>query len=116
MKCFIHLSNDSVGICKSCHRGVCAECAADCEGRLACKGRCEEKVHSLNRIESFSNKMVTRKANPVQFVYIGCGIMFIALGMHFYFDLSYWSLPICFIAMGLLFVLGGIRYYNSFKK
>lgn len=47
MRCFYHQDKDAVGSCKSCGKGVCAECAADLGKGLACRGRCEDDVRAL---------------------------------------------------------------------
>jgi tetratricopeptide (TPR) repeat protein len=47
MHCFVHTDRDPVGICKSCYKGLCAECAADLHHSLACKGTHEEAVERL---------------------------------------------------------------------
>jgi hypothetical protein len=47
MKCFVHLSTDAIGICKSCGKGLCAGCAVDLTKGLACAGRCEKEVAAL---------------------------------------------------------------------
>lgn len=47
MKCFVHQSNDAVGLCRNCSRGVCTECAVDLSAGIACKGRCEETVEAM---------------------------------------------------------------------
>jgi hypothetical protein len=50
MKCFVHQSVDAVGLCRNCSRGVCAECAADRESGIACKGRCESEVDAMHAL------------------------------------------------------------------
>jgi hypothetical protein len=47
MLCFYHQEKDAVGQCRSCGKGVCAECAVDLGKGLACRGRCEEQVRTL---------------------------------------------------------------------
>jgi hypothetical protein len=47
MRCFYHHDKDAVGSCKSCGKGLCAECAADLGKGLACRGRCEADVQAL---------------------------------------------------------------------
>jgi hypothetical protein len=47
MKCFRHRDAEAVGVCKSCGRGVCAECAVEFDKGLACRGRCEGDVEDL---------------------------------------------------------------------
>ena len=50
MKCFYHSESDAVGTCKSCCKGLCASCAVDVGGGLACKSSCVEAVKSLNAL------------------------------------------------------------------
>ena len=47
MKCYHHDTRDAVGICKSCGKGLCTECAVDMHYGLACKGRCERAAEEL---------------------------------------------------------------------
>jgi hypothetical protein len=60
MKCYYHRDVDAVGICKSCSRGICGECAAEVGDSLACMVKCVESVAELDRLvarskASFSN-------------------------------------------------------------
>lgn len=48
MKCYNHPDHDAVGVCKSCQKGICMECATTIDESLSCKGRCEEDVAVLN--------------------------------------------------------------------
>lgn len=48
MHCFVHTDRDAVGICKSCNKGICVDCAADLQHSLACKGAHEEAVEQLH--------------------------------------------------------------------
>lgn len=50
MHCFKHHSTAAVGLCKSCCKAVCAECAVDVAPGLACAGDCESRVRELNEI------------------------------------------------------------------
>jgi hypothetical protein len=50
MDCFNHASIPAVGLCKSCSKGVCSECAIDVGNGLACRGACEESVRRINRM------------------------------------------------------------------
>lgn len=47
MKCFRHVERDAVGICKSCGKGICPDCAVDLGRGLACRGQCEGEVRAL---------------------------------------------------------------------
>jgi len=44
MRCFYHPEHNAVGICSSCHRGICIECAREIGKSLACAQKCEEDV------------------------------------------------------------------------
>ena len=41
MKCFNHHNQDAVGVCKSCLKGICSECATDIGGGITCSDECE---------------------------------------------------------------------------
>jgi hypothetical protein len=47
MRCYYHQDRDAVGLCKSCGKGLCADCQTDLGQGLACKARCEERVRGL---------------------------------------------------------------------
>jgi hypothetical protein len=47
MKCYVHRSDDAVGLCRSCGRGVCPDCAAEVGRALACSKRCEDDVRKV---------------------------------------------------------------------
>lgn len=48
MNCYRHSNVSAVGLCKTCFKAVCPDCAVDVGNGLACKGSCEEKVLELN--------------------------------------------------------------------
>ena len=50
MRCFYHQDHEAIGICKSCGKGLCPQCAADLDKGLACRSRCEEDVEALIRL------------------------------------------------------------------
>lgn len=47
MECFYHEGSSAVGSCRSCLKGLCRACAAELEGGLACRGRCEAMVEAV---------------------------------------------------------------------
>ena len=49
MNCYIHGDIGAVGVCKSCMKGLCHECAQEVDASLSCKGSCEQRVKLLNR-------------------------------------------------------------------
>lgn len=44
MHCYRHAPEPALGVCRSCGRGVCAQCARDLDPALACSERCEQRV------------------------------------------------------------------------
>ena len=63
MKCFYHQDRDAVGVCKSCERGVCSECAVDLGKGLACKDRCEDDANgSLKEMEDALDEAIIRES------------------------------------------------------
>src|SRR2546430_6742511 len=47
MRCYYHHGKEAVGICKSCYKALCTECAVDIGKGLACKGRCEGDAKAI---------------------------------------------------------------------
>jgi prefoldin subunit 5 len=57
MRCFYHEEKQAVGLCKSCGKGICKECAVDLTTALACRGHCEESVRSIiQRISEYDKR------------------------------------------------------------
>lgn len=56
MHCFTHPEIYAIGICLTCGRGVCRDCAAEAAaGRMvACRGRCELESKRLLDLRDFS--------------------------------------------------------------
>lgn len=50
MNCYIHHEKHSVGICRSCGRGLCPDCVVEVDDSLSCAGRCEEQVRTMSLI------------------------------------------------------------------
>ena len=63
MACFYHHDRDSVGGCKSCGKGLCAECAVDLGKGLACRDRCEEDVRALMELVDRNIKLSSQTAS-----------------------------------------------------
>ena len=49
MRCYYHSDVEAVGVCSNCGRGICAKSAVEVEGKLSCKGSCEEAVTRSDR-------------------------------------------------------------------
>lgn len=57
MECFYHQGAQACGICKSCQRGICKQCASEITNGIACKQKCEEQAIELDNLVSNSIKM-----------------------------------------------------------
>jgi hypothetical protein len=112
MKCFYHPVQDAVGICKSCQKGVCVDCAVDLRKGLACRGSCEADVQGLialidsnMRISPVGTK-VWRGYGANQLVTAG---MTIVLGALFAGWAALQDPPLFLIvAVGVVFALWGV--------
>lgn len=55
MKCYNHEDKDAVGICVSCKKGICKDCAIEYNEKLYCKD-CIEKVKRITGKKFVRNK------------------------------------------------------------
>jgi hypothetical protein len=76
MECFYHNNVQACGICKSCQRGICKQCASEVKNGIACKGKCEEQAIELDNLVSSSAKMQKSSELIVQSVSLGSGEIF----------------------------------------
>ena len=56
MRCFQHGDVEAVGICRSCQKGLCRDCAVDLGQGLACQNSCEMAVRDLIVMVDYSRK------------------------------------------------------------
>jgi hypothetical protein len=92
MKCFYHQEYDAIGICKSCGKGLCHECAVDLSQGLACKSRCEEDAQKLIRLIQDNIKLSPTSSSLIRAsrrggliaaaFYIVIGLLFAGWGIH----------------------------------
>ena len=112
MMCFNHADHQAVGVCKSCQRGLCHDCAVDLGKGLACKNRCEEDVRQLIqvidqsiRLRPTSTYLLTRSRQTriaTAVFYFAMGALFIGWG----FSRSYMH-----VIAGFGFLLVGYGVY-----
>lgn len=57
MECFEHEGIQAVGLCKSCYRAVCKDCAIIIPHGVACSQECEKDVQETNEILERSKKI-----------------------------------------------------------
>ncbi len=59
MNCFNHRNIPAIGLCKSCGKGLCADCAAELATGLACKASCKTAVDEHNsQVQDILSKML----------------------------------------------------------
>jgi len=75
MICAHHHEREAVGLCGSCHRGLCVECARPVGHSLACPGECEQDVAtdeaSMPTEESVRAIEINRQSISYLFLVIG---------------------------------------------
>jgi hypothetical protein len=84
MHCFYHRDASAVGLCKSCGRGLCGNCAVEYAEGLACRGRCEQAVTEVIALIERNRRAVVGSGRvvymfPVFFSFLG--IMFVVAGL-----------------------------------
>ena len=114
MRCFNHPEKEAVGICKSCQRGLCPECATDLGHGLACAGKHEQEVNTLKTIIDQSARIYevtpkTRNAAPLFFGFMGA--VFAGYGLYNGGDTTDFS-----VVMGAGFIAFAIYNYFYNKK
>jgi hypothetical protein len=113
MKCFYDSTQDAIGTCKSCGKGISPEYAADLGKGLACKGRCEEDVRALISLIEHNISLrgasarIMRSANGTS---VTTGLVNFFLGGSFIWfsvrDLD--DIDPFLVTIGLIFVLWGV--------
>ena len=86
MKSFYDPTQDAVGSCKSCGRGLSHEHLTEMDKGLACKGRCESDVHSLtglidrNISSSAATNQILKRSSSAGY---GSGVFLTLMGIVF---------------------------------
>ena len=132
MKCFQHPALDAVGVCASCGKGVCHDCAVEFQGRMHCK-ECVKKVAPVPATPSTTSE--SRRGEVVRLskgFYLGSIIGGMGVGMVLYIIgiilaivemdrwRPNWGPPIFLLLVGLVvLVYGAIMWlrlvYKSWK-
>jgi len=115
MKCFYHQDTDAVGICKSCSKGICKDCAVVVGNGIACKGRCEGEVEAINTIFQWS-KTSHHKTGSVYsrsaIIWALLGVIFTVYGIYMIdTSLGYFLIP-----GGIILCLGAISQFYASQK
>ncbi|GLQ30891.1 hypothetical protein [Litoribrevibacter albus] len=107
MKCYKHQDIDAIGLCKSCHKGVCPECSALVGGSVACAESCQEDVAALNYMVERGKKVyknLGKQWGPSVIINGVGGAFFLSFGIYNFGRISSWLL----IGLGAIMIVGGI--------
>lgn len=77
MHCFEHRGAQALGICKSCGRGVCDQCAKVSPLALACSQACSDRLASMERLVGRSQMLIGVSSSA----YTWIGLLFMLLGL-----------------------------------
>lgn len=114
MKCFYHPNVDAVAVCKSCGRALCHDCSADVSPGIACKGKCEEGVATLNKIIQYDKTQIASFYQVQAKIYKACTFFLIFSGITFFvvgiIPVLEWKDPI----LGFAVVLGVTFFIFSY--
>ena len=112
MNCFYHPSSVAVGVCKSCGKGLCPDCAVDLGKGLACRAHCEGDVAEQIRLiegvvlrqpgneQVLTSVRATRRRAALFQILFGLG--FLICGIYFCFTSTLRAGNLLFIFIGLL--------------
>lgn len=107
MKCYKHQGQDAVGLCKSCHKGVCETCSALVNGSVACAETCQEDVAALNYMVERGKKVyknLGKQWGPSVIINGVGGAFFLGFGIYKFGNTASWLL----IGLGSIMLVGGI--------
>jgi hypothetical protein len=125
MNCFQHSNKPAIGHCTYCGRGLCHECATVVEGKLSCRGECQQQIarerHVLTQSETSlaQRKTIYQTSSHIyhrQFAFLSAfGIGLLVFGT--IFMLGGLPVPGAIIAgMGAIFLVNGIGMARASKK
>lgn len=127
MRCFYHQDKDAVGTCKSCGKGLCAECAVDLGKGLACRGRCEADARAVISLIDRNIQLQPTTTRLIQasgsarvagsLFFLVTGLAFLVFGLTSEREMSFVSiLGGCFLAYGLFVFLWSRRVAAQTRK
>ncbi|MBK9925919.1 MAG: hypothetical protein IPP66_11590 [Anaerolineales bacterium] len=119
MKCYVHESEEAVGICKHCVRAMCKQCAIpNDQNFMVCSERCKQEVLIYQDLMEKTKMAYGLKSGrlPATIIFLTLfGVLFMVFGC-FAINTSLF-LGIFTIVMGLAFLIsGGVYYYNQVKS
>lgn len=114
MKCFYHQTTDSIGVCRSCGRGLCPDCVTEYPEGLACKNHCETAVQETIALVKRNRTAVARTA-PYRYLFPA---FFFAMGaIQLYQGVIARHDPVNAVsALGAIFIVVGIAYFSIIRR
>jgi len=106
---------DAIGLCKSCHKGVCSECSELVDGSVSCKETCQEDVAALNYMVERGKKVyknLGKQWGPSVVLNGVGGAFFLGYGIYNFGRTSSWLL----IGLGAIMLVGGIMSVTQGKR
>jgi hypothetical protein len=113
VNCFYHPGVCAVGICKSCGKGLCPDCATDLGKGLACRNQCEADVTALRELTARNIRnapayeRIVRSNRGAQYAgatfFILTGSVFAALPIDHYLTGQFEAFDLFPLILGVLF-------------
>lgn len=116
MKCYKHQNVDAIGLCKSCHKGVCLDCSVLVDGSVACEDSCKADVAQINSMLKQGQKVYKNMGKqwlPSIIINGIGGAFFLGFGLYSYSSNSLFSWLL--IGLGSIMIIGGILSYRLAK-
>ncbi len=125
MNCFQHPQKPAVGNCTYCGRGLCQDCTTVVDGKLSCRGTCQQETTRARRIlaeteaTTSQRKTIYETSSKVyqrSFVFFATiGILLIVLGIILLFSSA--EVPgAILIGLGLVLLINGVGMGRAGKK
>jgi hypothetical protein len=119
MNCFSHQTIPAIGICKACHKAVCAECVIDTGRGLACSADCEKEINDLNIIMDKSKRIYnvgtsSKLPSIAVLMFLFFGLIFLSVGIYEYIQMG--RIDFVSLAMGLGFIVFSVLSYIRYRN
>jgi sulfite exporter TauE/SafE len=117
MNCYYHPTRVAVGVCKSCQRGLCMDCAAVVDDSIACIGRHEEQVRKLEQLlrrNILQSERISSVYSRSAIFYFLVGILFAGFGLY---QIRFTGLQaIFFLFIGLFLLYAAFTNFLESRK
>jgi hypothetical protein len=119
MNCYSHTESIAIGICKSCNKAVCKDCAIDTGLGLACAEECVKEVNDYNLTMKKAKQLYGlgeggQKIPTGILLFWAIGAIIFGTGVYRY--IAYEKLDFISLLMGGVFLILGYVGYARNKK